>query len=68
MEKKQLSKKVIGWACVLVFTMTLGITSAVFAQAPATIKLGAVIALTGAMASGGKDVRDGYRNCRKTYQ
>jgi branched-chain amino acid transport system substrate-binding protein len=30
------------------------------AEAPATIKLGAVIALTGAMASGGKDVRAGY--------
>jgi branched-chain amino acid transport system substrate-binding protein len=30
------------------------------AEAPTTIKLGAVIALTGAMASGGKDVRAGY--------
>ncbi len=30
------------------------------APAPATIKLGAVIGLTGAMASGGKDVRAGY--------
>ncbi len=60
MEKKKLSKQMIGWACVLFFVMTLGVTSAAFAQTPATIKLGAVIALTGAMASGGKDVRDGY--------
>ena len=30
------------------------------AEAPATIKLGAVIALTGAMASGGKDVSPIY--------
>jgi branched-chain amino acid transport system substrate-binding protein len=61
MEKRKLSKKVISWACVVAFIITLGIAPAAFSQAPATIKLGAVIALTGAMASGGKDVRDGYQ-------
>ncbi len=30
------------------------------AEAPATIKLGAAVALTGAMAAGGKDVKAGY--------
>ena len=60
MERRKFSKTVIGWACVLISIMTLSVTSAVCAQAPATIKLGAVIALTGAMASGGKDVREGY--------
>src|SRR5512135_813544 len=30
------------------------------AAAPPTIKVGAVISLTGAMASGGKDLRPGY--------
>lgn len=32
----------------------------IYAQAPSTIKIGAVIALTGAMAAGGKDVKAGY--------
>ena len=45
----------------LLFSMMVaGIGSALAAPAPATIKLGAVIALTGAMASGGKDVKAGY--------
>src|SRR5512143_3288186 len=60
MKRREFSKKILSWACVLFFVMTLGVTSAIGAQAPATIKLGAVIALTGAMASGGKDVRAGY--------
>jgi branched-chain amino acid transport system substrate-binding protein len=60
MEKRNGSKKGFNWACILIFVITLSVTSMAFAQAPATIKLGAVIALTGAMASGGKDVREGY--------
>ena len=45
---------------VLVFMMMAAVSPVPAAEAPATIKLGAVIALTGAMASGGKDVRAGY--------
>ncbi len=40
--------------------MAAGINPGVAAPAPSSIKLGAVIALTGAMASGGKDVKAGY--------
>jgi len=47
-------------AIILVFMVMTVVSHAVAAQAPPTIKLGAVIALTGAMASGGKDVREGY--------
>ncbi len=60
MRKEGLPKKIfisIG-AFILMVSLTIGQVLA--AEAPATIKLGAVIALTGAMASGGKDVRDGY--------
>ena len=46
---------------VLFVSMVAGpLSQALAAQAPATIKIGAVIALTGAMASGGKDVKAGY--------
>ena len=45
----------------LVMSMVVaGMGMAVAAPAPTSIKLGAAIALTGAMASGGKDVRAGY--------
>lgn len=60
MKKKGLSGRMISWVCLFFFMMTIGVTSTVFAQTPSTIKLGAVIALTGAMAAGGKDVRAGY--------
>jgi len=60
MEKKVLSKRVFSWIFIFFFMMIIGISSAVYAQAPATIKLGAAIALTGPMAAGGKDVRAGY--------
>ena len=45
-----------------VFGLMMGLTTGqvLAAAAPATIKVGAVIPLTGAMASGGKDVRAGY--------
>jgi branched-chain amino acid transport system substrate-binding protein len=60
MGKKVLSKRVFSWISIFFFMMTVGISSTVYAQAPATIKLGAAIALTGPMAAGGKDVRAGY--------
>jgi branched-chain amino acid transport system substrate-binding protein len=44
----------------LISMLVAGMGPAVAAPAPATIKLGAVIALTGPMASGGKDVKAGY--------
>lgn len=51
-----------GFALAGVAGMMMGITvsSVLAAPAPAAIKLGAVIGLTGAMASGGKDVKAGY--------
>ncbi len=60
MEKKKWLKKGLLVTCVLVFMMLSAVGHVLAAPAPATIKLGAVIALTGAMAAGGKDVRAGY--------
>jgi branched-chain amino acid transport system substrate-binding protein len=60
MEKKKWLKKGFLVTCVLVFMMLSAVGHVLAAPAPATIKLGAVIALTGAMAAGGKDVRAGY--------
>ncbi len=45
---------------VFVFMMLTTMGHVLAAPAPSTIKLGAVIALTGAMAAGGKDVKAGY--------
>ena len=60
MEKKKGLEKALRVTGVLVFMMMATVNPVVAAEVPATIKLGAVIALTGAMASGGKDVRAGY--------
>ena len=60
MKKSGWSKKGFVVAGILVFMMMTVVSHAMAAEAPPTIKLGAVIALTGAMASGGKDVREGY--------
>jgi branched-chain amino acid transport system substrate-binding protein len=60
MEKKKWFKKGLRVTVVLVFMMMTAVSHVMAAEAPPTIKLGAVIALTGAMASGGKDVREGY--------
>ncbi len=60
MEKKKWLKKGLLVTCVLVFMMLTAVSQVLAAPAPPTIKLGAVIALTGAMAAGGKDVRAGY--------
>ena len=60
MEKKKGLKKGLMVTGVLVFMMMAAVSQTLAAEPPATIKLGAVIALTGAMASGGKDVRAGY--------
>jgi len=60
MEKKKWLKKGLLVTCVLVFMMLSAVGHVLAAPAPATIKLGAVIALTGAMAAGGKDVKAGY--------
>jgi branched-chain amino acid transport system substrate-binding protein len=60
MEKKKWLKKGLLVTGVLVFMMLTAVSHVLAAPAPPTIKLGAVIALTGAMAAGGKDVRAGY--------
>ena len=60
MGKKKWFKKGLRVTVVLVFMMMTAVSHVIAAEAPPTIKLGAVIALTGAMASGGKDVREGY--------
>jgi len=60
MGKKKWFKKGLRVTVVLVFMMMTAVSHVMAAEAPPTIKLGAVIALTGAMASGGKDVREGY--------
>ncbi len=60
MEKKKWLKKGLLVTCVLVFMMLTAVIQVLATPAPPTIKLGAVIALTGAMAAGGKDVRAGY--------
>jgi branched-chain amino acid transport system substrate-binding protein len=60
MEKKKWFKKGLRVTVVLVFMLMTAVSHVLAAEAPPTIKLGAVIALTGAMASGGKDVREGY--------
>jgi branched-chain amino acid transport system substrate-binding protein len=59
MEKNMWTKA--GFVVVLVMSVLLaGVSSWAAAPAPATIKVGAVIALTGGMAAGGKDVKAGY--------
>lgn len=60
MKKKRWSKAGVFVTGLLCFMMVAGVKSSAAAPAPSTIKLGAVIALTGAMASGGKDVKAGY--------
>jgi branched-chain amino acid transport system substrate-binding protein len=60
MEKKKWLKKGLIVTGVLVFIMMAAVNPVPAAEAPATIKLGAVIALTGGQAAGGKDVRAGY--------
>ncbi|MEW6663922.1 MAG: amino acid ABC transporter substrate-binding protein [Thermodesulfobacteriota bacterium] len=60
MERERLVKKILVFAATSILTMTVSISQAMAQAAPASIKLGAVIALTGAMASGGKDVKAGY--------
>jgi branched-chain amino acid transport system substrate-binding protein len=60
MEKKKGLKKGLIVTGVLVFMMMAAVSPLPAAEAPATIKLGAVIALTGGQAAGGKDVRAGY--------
>ena len=60
MEKEKGLKTGLMVTGVLVFMMIAAVSQTLAAEPPTTIKLGAVIALTGAMASGGKDVRAGY--------
>jgi branched-chain amino acid transport system substrate-binding protein len=60
MRKRSLLEKILMSTGAFILMMALPMSQVLAAEAPATIKLGAVIALTGAMASGGKDVRDGY--------
>ena len=60
MRMESLLKKVFILMGAFILMMSGLMGQVLAAEAPATIKLGAVIALTGAMASGGKDVRAGY--------
>jgi branched-chain amino acid transport system substrate-binding protein len=60
MRKKSLLKKIFISTGSFILMMSLTMGQVLAAEAPAKIKLGAVIALTGAMAAGGKDVRAGY--------
>jgi len=60
MEKKKWLKQGLLFMGFFMFMVSVLTGSALAAAAPSTIKLGAVIALTGAMAAGGKDVRAGY--------
>ena len=62
MEKRRWFKSGLMCAVLFLSLAVAGSGPAVAAPAPATIKLGAVIAQTGAMASGGKDVKAGYEN------
>jgi branched-chain amino acid transport system substrate-binding protein len=60
MGKKSLLEKILMPTGAFILMMALLMSQVLAAEAPATIKLGAVIALTGSMAAGGKDVRAGY--------
>ena len=60
MRKKSLLEKILMSTGAFILMMSLTMSQVLAAEAPATIKLGAVIALTGAMAAGGKDIRAGY--------
>jgi len=60
MKTKRCLDKILIMTGVLVFMTVGGMSRVLAATAPATIKLGAVIPMTGAMASGGKDIRAGY--------
>jgi len=60
MRKRNLSEKILMSAGAFILMMSLTTSNALAAAAPATIKVGAAIALTGAMAAGGKDVKAGY--------
>jgi branched-chain amino acid transport system substrate-binding protein len=53
-------KKISIFIVLFVLTAVMPFGRVLAAPAPASIKIGAVIALTGAMASGGKDVKAGY--------
>ena len=60
MKKKRGLKQGLIATGVFVFMMLTTTSHVLAAPAPPTIKLGAAIALTGAMAAGGKDVKAGY--------
>jgi branched-chain amino acid transport system substrate-binding protein len=53
-------KRIVLFIGVSVLMAAVPLSQSFAAAAPATIKVGAVIPLTGAMASGGKDVKAGY--------
>jgi branched-chain amino acid transport system substrate-binding protein len=57
---ESLLKRIFILIGVSILMTAVPVSQALAAAAPATIKVGAVIPLTGAMASGGKDVRAGY--------
>ena len=53
--------KVLLLGIIVMCATTMVAADGLFAQAPATIKIGASIALTGRFAAGGVDVADGYK-------
>lgn len=55
-----LKKLLKGLIIILMLIPFITLNSSVAAEVPSSIKIGAVIALTGAMAAGGKDVKAGY--------
>ena len=59
MQSEGLLRKMVKSAGAFIWVVSI-LTGPVLAAAPATVKVGTVIPLTGAMASGGKDVRAGY--------
>jgi len=60
MRTESLLKRIFILIGVFTLMIVVPVSQVLAAAAPATIKVGAVIPLTGAMASGGKDVRAGY--------
>ena len=60
MGRKEWLRKGLMFVAISFFVTVIATGTCLAAAAPSTIKLGAVIAQTGAMAAGGKDVKAGY--------
>jgi branched-chain amino acid transport system substrate-binding protein len=53
--------RVLFFAIIMMCATTMVVAGSLFAQAPAQIKIGAAISMTGRYAAGGVDVADGYK-------